>query len=111
MAPDAAPVVSHRQMDTVYPREDFYRRYEVDLRSVAMRGPWCFEPRELPDDSFCDGFNIRWKKAAFYYDVVERPLAGCTLADLDRAAWPDPYDPGRVEGLREQARNLYENTD
>jgi len=111
MEPDAEPTISHRQMDTVYPAEDFYQCYEVDLRPVYMKGPWSFEAREMSDDSFYDEFNIRWKKAAYYYDVVERPLADCTIQDLDNVAWPDPYDPGRVAGLREEARELCENTD
>ena len=111
MPPDDKPVISHRQMDTVYPREDLLQRYEVDVRAVAMKGPWCFEPREMPDNSFYDEFNIRWKKASYYYDVVERPLADATVHDLATAAWPDPYDPGRVAGLREEAQALYENTE
>ena len=112
MGEDVNPTTSHRQMDTVYPQEDFYQRYEVDFRTVAMKGPWEFESKEMPDDSFYDEFNIRWKKASYYYDVVERPLADCeTVQDLEKAVWPDPYDPGRVEGLREEAKALYENTD
>jgi uroporphyrinogen decarboxylase len=110
MPPDPQPNISHRQMDTVYPMEDFYRRFEVDFRAVYMKGPWDFQPRELPDDSFYDEFNLRWKKASYYYDVVERPLAEATLHDLDTAAWPDPYNPGRVAGLRQEARRLYEDT-
>ena len=111
MPPDGEPSISHRQMDTVYPKEDLARRYEVDFRTVSMKGPWCFEPREMPDDSFYDEFNIRWKKASYYYDVVERPLADATTHDLARAVWPDPYDPGRVAGLKEEAKDLHENTD
>jgi uroporphyrinogen decarboxylase len=111
MEPDSEPTISHRPMDTVYPKEDFYRQYEVDFRPVYMKGPWEFEPREMSDDSFYDEYNVRWKKASYYYDAVERPLAGYTIDDLDAAAWPDPYDPGRVDGLREEAKALYENTD
>jgi uroporphyrinogen decarboxylase len=111
MEPDPAPKTSHRQMDTVYPMEDFFQRYEVDFRPVYMKGPWAFEPREMPDDSFYDEFNLLWKKASYYYDVVERPLADATIHDLDTAVWPDPYDPGRVAGLNEEAKDLCENTD
>jgi len=111
MPPDSEPNISHRQMDTVYPKEDVLRFYGVDFRPVHMKSPWGFQAREMPDNSFYDEFNLRWKKASYYYDVVERPLAESALADLDTAVWPDAYNPGRVEGLREQARALYENTD
>lgn len=37
-------------------------------------------------------------------------MADVKVEDLDRYSWPDPSDPGRVEGLREKAKQLYENT-
>jgi len=36
---------------------------------------------------------------------------GHTPTDLEHFPWSDPHDPGRVEGLAEKARRLYENTD
>ena len=41
-----------------------------------------------PDDEY----NILWKKGAYDYSPVESS-ADCTLEDLDKATWPDPYDP------------------
>jgi uroporphyrinogen decarboxylase len=111
MGLDPNPNISHRQMDTVYPMEDFYRLFEVDFRPVYMKGPWSFKPREMPDDSFYDEFNLRWKKASYYYDVVERPFAQFTLEDLEKYEWPDPYDKGRVQGVREDATHLFEDTE
>jgi uroporphyrinogen decarboxylase len=112
MAPDPAPVISHVQMDTVYPMEDFFQHYQVDFRAVHMKSSWEFKPRWMPDDSFYDEFGVRWKKAAYYYDAVERPLGKAeTIQDIDNFPWPDPYDRGRVEGLREEARHLCENTE
>src|SRR5512133_1225550 len=100
MEPEASPVISHRQMDTVYPKEDLLDCYQEDFRTVCMQGPWYFKTRELPEED------------AFYYEVVERPLANAeTIADVEKAVWPDPYDPGRVAGIREIARQLYEETD
>jgi uroporphyrinogen decarboxylase len=112
MEPDCVPNISHRQMDTVYPKEDLLRRYHVDFRPVHMKGPWYFKTRELPEDeSFYDEYGMKWKKASYYYDVVERPLSGVeTLADLEKYPWPDPYDPGRVVGIREEARQLFETS-
>ncbi len=76
-----------------------------------MKSPWKFKVREMPDDSFYDEFNLRWKKASYYYDIVERPLSGISLSDLEHAVWPDPYDKGRVEGLNVEAARLRETTD
>jgi len=112
MPPDPKPSISHRQMDTVYPREDLLEHYDVDCRAVYLKGPWEFETKELPGDRFTDEYGLLWEKASFYYDVVGRPFAGLDRAsDLATVQWPDPYDPGRLAGVREEARRLHEETD
>ena len=113
MSPDETPNISHRQMDTVYPQEDLLQRYQVDFRPVYLQGPWYFKTREIPEEqSFYDEYKLKWRKASYYYDVVERPLAGMqTLAEVEAFDWPNPYDPGRVHGVRDMARKAYEETD
>jgi uroporphyrinogen decarboxylase len=112
LPPDDRPSISHRQMDTVYPREDLLERYDADCRAVCLKGPWEFEIRELPGDRFFDEYGLVWQKASYYYDVVERPFAAAERpSDLDALQWPDPYDAGRPAGVREEARRLYEETD
>ena len=59
MPPDREPRISHRQMDTVYPAEDFFRRYEVDLRPLSMKSTWASKARPTNDDTFYDEYNIR----------------------------------------------------
>jgi len=103
--------ISNRVEDTVYPKEDFSRYYQVDVRPVTKKSPWKSTSRELPDDSFYDDYNIRWKKIHYYYDVIERPLSGISHSDLDDAIWPDPHDKGRVEGLNEEVDWIRKTTD
>jgi uroporphyrinogen decarboxylase len=111
MAPEPEPNISHRQMDTVYPKEDLLKHYQIDFRTVCMKGPWYFKTRELPEEeAFYDEYNLKWRKASYYYDVVERPLANIkSLEDIEKATWPVPGDPGRVAGIRAEARQLSEN--
>jgi uroporphyrinogen decarboxylase len=112
LPPDDNPAISHRQMDTVYPREDLLQRYDIDFRAVNLQGPWYFNSRELPDDQFYDEYNLLWKKASFYYDVIERPFARLQAPrELETVQWPDPSDPGRVAGVQAQAQRLFEQTD
>ena len=47
----------------------------------------------------------------FFYDIVSSPLAEAGLTDIDRFPWPDPMDPGRLEGMADLAKSLYEGTD
>jgi uroporphyrinogen decarboxylase len=112
MEPDVNPRISHRQMDTVYPTESFFRHYKVDFRPVTMKSTWASKARQTDGaDTFYDEYNIRWKKASYYYDVIERPLANATLSDLAAIEWPDARAPGRVDGVREEAQRLFEQTD
>ncbi len=112
LPPDETPSISHRQMDTVYPREDLLARYDIDCRAVYLKGPWEFETKELPGDRFSDEYGLVWEKASFYYDVVGRPFAALERASqLDTVQWPNPCDPGRLAGVREEARRLFEETD
>ena len=110
MPPDSEPYVINRMMDSVFPEEDFLEKYEIDFR--AVRPSTAYQPKieELPD-GFIDEYKIRWKKASYYYDMVEHPLAEKTLDDFEDAIYADPYIEERKIGLREQAKDLYENTD
>jgi uroporphyrinogen decarboxylase len=111
MREDPQPFVINRMMDAVYPLDDLLRGYQVDFKPVRPSSTYKPDIREMPDDSFYDEMDIRWKKAGHYYDMVENPLRSLSLEESLRAKMPDPKAAGRVEGLREQARWLYEETD
>jgi uroporphyrinogen decarboxylase len=66
-----------------------------------------------PDNSYVDEWGTRWKKpeSSLYFDPVDWPLKEAAVEDLDRYPWPDPKDPGRTEGLRQEARRLRDETD
>ncbi len=110
LTPDDEPDISAREGNTVRAREDLLQRYDIDTRTVYLRGALASKERNLPDGSYYDEYGIRWRPASYYYDAIERPLAQATMADLDTVTWPDPYDPGRVAGLQVDARKLYETT-
>jgi len=110
LAPDEQPDISSRVMMSIRSRQDLLLRYEVDTRTIHLKPPCVNKEREMPDGSFYDGYDIRWRPASYYYDAVERPLAQATIHDLDQATWPDPSDPGLVKGLRDEVRQLYETT-
>ena len=111
LPPDVEPEVSHFAMDTVRAQQDLLRHYAIDTRSIGMGAPSVFKGGMLPDGTQLDEFHIRWRKASYYWDVIEHPLADKTLAELPSAFWPDEHDAGRYQGLRERAKRLYETTD
>ena len=59
--------------------------------------------------TFMDEWGVVWRRAAYYYDMVDFPLKDAApSAGVDTSAWPNPRDPGRFRHLAEQARQARE---
>lgn len=99
--------------DHVEPDPELLEFFAIDTRYVRVQPPDAFKVKLEEDNSFLDEFGTRWQKppGSLYFDPVGYPLENASLADLERYQWPDPRDPGRTRGLREQARRLHEETD
>ena len=99
--------------DHVDPPEEVLKRFGIDTRYVRIKPPRNFKVQIDPDNSYLDEWGTRWKKpeSSLYWDPVDYPLKDATIEDLETYNWPDPHDPGRTEGLREQAKRLREKTD
>jgi uroporphyrinogen decarboxylase len=50
------------------------------------------------------------KDTGYYSEIIRAPLEDLKTKDLENFSWPNPYDPGRIKGLREKAKKLFENT-
>lgn len=85
--------------------------FAIDTRYVRLKPPKSWKLKLEPDNSYLDEWGVRWKKMGLYHEPVAYPLAHAKTKDLERYNWPDPSDEGRVEGLREQAKQLCEETD
>lgn len=60
--------------------------------------------------AFMDEWGVVWRRAAYYYDMVDFPLKDASsMDDLQSYQVPDPRDPGRVRCLKERARAACEN--
>lgn len=63
-----------------------------------------------------DGWGVEWTKTplttgGYYNEMTCAPLKDATIKDLDDYDWPDPFDPGVVEGVREYYRHIHNDTD
>ncbi|NMB16138.1 MAG: uroporphyrinogen-III decarboxylase [Firmicutes bacterium] len=87
----------------------------IDTRGMFPRSPstWKLQIEEEGDyRSYFDEWGIKWmmpKEGGHYYDMRQHPLQGCTIEDLDKYSWPNPRDPARIEGLRDEATRLRES--
>ena len=110
--------VMRKWASVVRPDEKLLRYFDVDTRMVV---PLCGEQwneywRITPLDeagSFRDEWGVVWRKPETGHSFIsEHPFSQeITLDDLEKHPWPDPDDPERYAGLKEQARALKEDTD
>jgi uroporphyrinogen decarboxylase len=96
--------------------EDVLQALEVDFRPISSNPPADYR-LEIVDEGDCEAYTDEWgaklrrpKLAGHYFDRVEYPIHESTLAALERYPWPDPDDPSRYRGLRQQAHALREQT-
>lgn len=85
----------------------------TDVRYVNMRPPNGFRQTEAPGGGWLYDWGLYYKEhpVSKMYEYTNQPLADVTITDLDSYGWPDPFDPARWDGLRDEAQQLHENTD
>jgi uroporphyrinogen decarboxylase len=93
--------------------EPILQRLHVDTRYVRVKPPSGFRIQMEADYSYVDYWGVRWKKppSSLYWDIVENPIKEPTLDALAAYPWPDPKDPSRFAGLRNQAKELHQNSE
>jgi uroporphyrinogen decarboxylase len=103
----------------VQPGLDVLEALGIDMTFVKLRGPanWS-PPPPLGDGTVFDEWGVGRKRVdlpggSYLLEVTHSPFeeAEPSEIDLDAYSWPDPHDPGRIAGLEEDARQLYEETD
>ncbi len=85
-------------------------KLKVDIRRVWMRPPVNYVPKVIDETTEVDEWGIIVKRVHNAAWAMNEPLADASVSDLETYPWPDPFDPGRVDGLREEAQDIYENT-
>jgi uroporphyrinogen decarboxylase len=61
---------------------------------------------------FTDEWGITHSKMGDFYILGGSPLGGdLTKERIDAFPWPDPYDPDRLAGVKEEIEDLYYNTE
>lgn len=101
----------------VYPELEVLKLLGVDMTFVRLRSPVNWQPPPPGADGVrYDEYGVGRKTVQiepdlYLFEVVDSPLKDAVLADLAHYPWPDPTDTGRIAGLEEDARRLYQETD
>lgn len=96
---------------------EMIKKLGIDMYYISPRSGVSVHTKSFEDGSFTDEWGCYWKKTAidgghFYFELVNPPLAHATsIEDLENYIWPDPEDPKRYAGLKEEMNEVRETTD
>ena len=95
-------------------KEEILLGLGIDVRPIFDKPPKSLLHIDETADVYTDEWGVVRKKIGTgiqaYYEMIHHPLENATIDDLDSYPWPDPEDPDRVKGLREEARHLRRST-
>lgn len=118
-------IITHPFMNVVLPLPEILDLFKTDCRTVRLKGPADDSDTEEERSGFSqvslsdkpqghtmlDDYGTTWRKCGYEYSPVEYPLRDAELSDLKTHSWPDPYNPGRVRGIQQEAKDLQESTE
>ena len=88
--------------------------FDIDFRRVGdILQPASPLARPLSHNRYTDCWGIEYMFTGLYWEIVNPPLKGATLEDLEAYPFPqaDQIDLQQIEQFREQAKTLYNETD
>jgi uroporphyrinogen decarboxylase len=104
---DNDPIIDYT-MGTVEPCEQLKLMFESDFRRVGLN----VGIPNIVDGMYKNGFGNELKRADphLYFDTVYNPLKDATIEDLDKMQMPDADNPEIYFGIKDKAKDLYENS-
>ena len=111
---DAENRICNRMMRVVDVDERILRLLDIDTRAVLLGTTITGGGQERGLDRYRDLWGIERVKPeySYYYDQRNFPLSGdITISDITNYPWPDPDDPGVIQGLKDRLKWIRENTD
>lgn len=85
----------------------------TDFRFIHIRPPKSYISNSMLGhfQDFTDEWGLTHRLVGGYYDLAGAPLGdNLTIEKIQNFPWPDPYDPIRMEGVKEEVESLYYNS-
>lgn len=91
---------------------------DIDLYYVSLRRPAHARRFDPEQDTYMDEFGVTFRRSVgtdgrIMFDPLDEaaPLKDSGIDELEDYPWPDPKDPERIAGLREEVSDLFRHTD
>ncbi len=99
----------------VTPREEFLEHADACCQKVGLKIPKTNEQGPGYVKSYLDEWGVTWARLDELSEFADRggpfQRSGPSIAELERYSWPDPSDPMRYAGLKEEAERIRRETD
>jgi len=104
--------VRHFLDEHIIPDEDLLTAFRIDTRYIRTGAAKNWRRERIDQYTVRDEWGVAWTKPPHYIyaSVVDNPIKEPTMDALRRYSFPDPGDPGRYDGLKQEAKKLYEET-
>lgn len=88
----------------------------TDIRYLHIRPPTNYISNSMLKteefEVFTDEWGLTHKLRSGFYELAGHPLSeDFSKSGIDNFDWPDPYDPVRVAGLKDEAERLFNESD
>lgn len=104
-------VILDKMAQTIVPDEALLQKFGVDFRWLIPHWVGVTPFEEKGRTGYYDMWGTTFSEMEDYFAITATPLTEGTMEELENHPWPDPDDPRMFTGLREQAKDLHENTD
>ncbi len=85
---------------------------DIDFRRVMLPSHPQAKPKYEADGSFTDAWGIGFKTEGIYVNVVKPPLeTASSVKEIETYPFPEAHTLYESQGLRDQAKQLFQNTD
>jgi uroporphyrinogen decarboxylase len=86
--------------------------FDIDFRRIFLPRNPSWQKTVYPDGSYLDEFGVRNQSSGAYVNFVDHPLKdAASVKEIESYPWPSAGDLFTTQGLAEQARRLFEETD
>ena len=105
--------IRHFADEHIIPDEEIMQALHVDTFYLRMHVPKTWHRVRLDKHTVVDEWGVPWYKApgSFYTFPASHPIKAASMEEIEKLSWPDPNEPSRFAGLREKAKQIFEQTD